>query len=133
MYRLPEGAPVIALGDGEVVDVDETGADGRRIELRFDDGTTARYSHLMRVVGEPKAGTRVHQGQVIALAGHSGRTPSDRLRLELSRDGEPIDPLRALGRDANRPVTVGAAIPGGARKRFDEDIAPWTRALKLAR
>lgn len=133
VYRLPEGAPIVALGDGEVVDIDESGAEGRRLELRFDDGTTARYSHLMRVVGEPKAGTRVHQGQVIALAGHSGRTPSDRLRLELTRDGEAIDPLRALGRDASRPAKIGTAIPSGARKRFDDDIAPWTRALKLAR
>jgi hypothetical protein len=75
----------------------------------------------------------VHQGQVIALAGHSGRTPSDRLRLELTRDGEAVDPLRALGRDASRPAKIGTAIPSGARKRFDDDIAPWTRALKLAR
>jgi murein DD-endopeptidase MepM/ murein hydrolase activator NlpD len=133
VYRLPEGAPVVALGDGEVVETDESTTDGRTIEIRFDDGTTARYAHLMRIVGDPKAGTRVTQGQVVALAGHSGRTPADRLRLELSSDTEPLDPLRTLGRDAARPARVGTAIPATAKKRFDDDIAPWIRALKLAK
>jgi len=133
VYRLPEGAPVVALGDGEIVDTDESSTEGRVIEIRFDDGTTARYAHLMRLVGEPKSGTRVTQGQVIALAGHSGRTPSDRLRLELSSDTEPLDPLRTLGRDGTRPARVGKTIPATGRKRFVDDIAPWIRALKVAR
>ncbi len=133
VYRLPEGAPVVALGDGAVVDTDESLTEGRSIEVRFDDGTTARYSHLMRIIGEPKSGTRVTQGQVIALAGHSGRTPSDRLRLELSKDGEPVDPLRTLGRDGVRPARIGKAIGEAGQKRFDDDVAPWIRALKSAR
>lgn len=133
VYRLPEGAPIVALGDGVVLGIDENDTDGRSMELQFDDGTIARYSHLMRVIGEPKAGTRVTQGQVVALAGHSGRTASDRLRLELRTDEAPLDPLRTLGRDAARPARVGAPIPAATRKRFDDDIAPWARALKLAR
>ncbi len=133
VYRLPEGAPIVALGDGEIVEVDEASNEGHVLEVRFDDGTTARYGHLMRVIGEPKAGTRVSQGQVIALAGHSGRTPSDRLRLDLRNGDEPLDPMRVLGRDATRPARVGTPISATARKRFDEDIGPWARALKLSR
>ncbi len=133
VYRLPEGAPVVALGDGEVVAVGDGDSDGRTLEIQFDDGTSVRYGHLLRVIGDPKPGTRVHQGQIIALAGHSGRTPSDRVRLELRKDGEIVDPLRTLGRDAARPERVGAPISKTARKRFDEDVAPSARALKLAR
>lgn len=133
VYRLPEGAPIVALGDGEVVDVDESGTDGRWVTLKLDNGTTARYSHLLRVVGELENGTRVRQGQIIALAGHSGRTPHDRLRLELSKDGESIDPLRTLGHDGARADRVGDPIPDKARTRYTEDIAPWIRALKSAR
>jgi murein DD-endopeptidase MepM/ murein hydrolase activator NlpD len=133
VYRLPEGAPIVALGDGEVTETDESGIEGRTITIQLDDGTTARYGHLSRVVGELASGTRVHQGQIIALAGHSGRTPHDRLRLELSRDGESLDPLRTLGHDGARAERTGEPIPEKARARYLEDIAPWIRALKSAR
>lgn len=138
VYRLPEGAPVVALGDGVVEAVDRSASEGHVLELRFDDGTLARYAHVLRVVGELTPGTRVQQGQIVALAGHSGRTPNDRLRLELVRElgDEPpaaVDPLLLLGRDSERPPVVGAAIEGDAKQRFTDDIASWTRALKLAR
>lgn len=135
VYRVPEGVPVVALGDGEVVEVDQAVGDGHVLALRFDDGTTARYAHLLRTVGELAPGTRVSQGQIVGLAGHSGRTPNDRLRLELQgeRDGRPVDPLVMLGRTTQRSARVGAAIPEAQRQRFEDDIAPWTRALKLAR
>ena len=79
----------------------------------------------------------------VALAGHSGRTPSDRVRLELRRDDvedadgkkttKVLDPLLVLGREAARPALVGAPIPDAQKKRFTDDVAPWARALKLAR
>ncbi len=143
VYRLPEGAPLVALGDGEVSDVDRSASEGHVLELRCDDGTIVRYAHVMRVVGELSVGTRVTQGQIIALAGHSGRTPSDRLRLELRRDDvddgkggkttKVLDPLLLLGRDTTRPALVGAPIPAAQHQRFTDDVAPWARALKLAR
>ncbi|MBC8069727.1 MAG: peptidoglycan DD-metalloendopeptidase family protein [Deltaproteobacteria bacterium] len=143
VYRLPEGAPLVALGDGEVTDLDRSASEGHVVELRFDDGTIARYAHVMRVVGELSVGSKVRQGEIVALAGHSGRTPSDRLRLELRRDDveddkgvrgtKVIDPLLLLGRDTTRPELVGAPIPAAQRKRFTDDVAPWARALKLAR
>ncbi len=138
VYRLPEGTPLVALGDGVIEAQDRSASEGHTLELRFEDGTRARYAHVMRVVGELSPGTRVAQGQIIALAGHSGRTANDRLRLELLRsdhDGPPtpMDPLLLLGRDSERPPVVGAAIDGKAKDRFTDDIATWTRALKLAR
>ncbi|MBK8237457.1 MAG: M23 family metallopeptidase [Deltaproteobacteria bacterium] len=135
VYRVPEGVPVVSLGDGEVIAVARDASDGHVLSLRFEDGTVARYAHLMRVVGELAAGTKVAQGQIVGLAGHSGRTPNDRLRLELTgpTDGKPVDPLVMLARTSHRAAVVGAPIPEAQRKRFADDIAPWNRALKLAR
>jgi len=137
VYRVPEGAPVLALGDGVVESVDRTSSEGLVLELRLDDGTFVRYAHLLRTIGELAPGAPVVQGQTIALAGHTGRTPHDRLRLELRRPGESgiehVDPLVALGRDAARPEPVGAPIPEKQQQRFSDDIGPWIRALKLAR
>jgi murein DD-endopeptidase MepM/ murein hydrolase activator NlpD len=137
VYRVPEGAPVVALGDGVVESVDRTSSDGLVLELRLDDGTRVRYAHLLRTIGELGAGIAVVQGQTVALAGHTGRTPHDRVRLELLEEHEGawdhVDPLIALGRDAARPQPVGAPIPAAQKERYASDIGPWVRALKLAR
>lgn len=137
VYRVPEGAPIVALADGVVESVDRTSSEGLVLELALADGTRARHAHLLRTIGELSPGATVVQGQIIALAGHTGRTPHDRLRLELLTEGEHgldhVDPLVALGRDAARPAPVGAPIPDSQQQRFADDIGPWIRALKLAR
>jgi murein DD-endopeptidase MepM/ murein hydrolase activator NlpD len=137
IYRVPEGAPVLALGDGVVELVDRTTNEGLVLELKLEDGSRVRYAHLLRTIGELAPGVEVAQGQTVALAGHSGRTPHERLRLELLVDGDGglshVDPLVALGRDAARPEPVGAPIPETQQQRFADDIRPWIRALKLAR
>jgi murein DD-endopeptidase MepM/ murein hydrolase activator NlpD len=135
VYRLPEGAPLVALADATVRSADRTLQQGLYVDLELADGTTLRYAHLSRLVGELATGTPVRQGQVIALAGHSGRTPSDRLRLEVwsDRDGATttLDPLRLLGGETTPAPTVGSPIPAAQRDRFAKDVAPWARALRL--
>ena len=81
---------------------------------------------------------QVQQGQVIGLAGHTGRTPHDRLRLELwakAEDGTmaTVDPLRPTGEGERRPDRVGDPVPESQLPAFHEDTAPQRRALRLAR
>ena len=104
-----------------------------RVELR--DGTRVRYMHLLRTMGL-EVGAGVRQGQIIALAGHSGRTPHDRLRLELWQevDGEltTVDPMRILAKGSARAPRVGEPVPAEQQKRYEEDVAPRRRALRVA-
>jgi murein DD-endopeptidase MepM/ murein hydrolase activator NlpD len=136
VYRLPEGAPLVALGDATVRACERTLQQGLYVDLELPDGVTLRYAHLSRTIGELAPGTAVRQGQVIALAGHSGRTPADRLRLEVWGDENgstaTLDPLRLLGGETGRSPTVGDPIPDKQRDRFAKDVAPWARALRLA-
>src|SRR5690606_34223277 len=131
-YRLPEGAPLVAVGDGVVVALDRDAERGQFLDLELRDGTRVRYAHLLRPVGALDVGTEVRQGQIIALAGHSGRTPHDRLRLELwqEADGEPttVDPMRLVAKGSARAGRVGNPIPEQQRERYTEDIAPRRRA-----
>lgn len=134
-YRLPEGAPVVALGDGVVVEVDRDGERGNWLDLELKDGTRVRYMHLLRTMGL-EVGTDVRQGQIIALAGHSGRTPHDRLRLELWQEvaGEldTVDPMRLTAKGSARAPRVGEPVPAAQMKRYEEDVAPRQRALRVA-
>ena len=136
VYRLPEGAPIQALGDGVVRKVGHHPTAGLVVEVRFDDGTFARYAHLARTVGELEPGLRLTQGAVFALAGHSGRTPHTRLRLELWREAdgarEPVDPGVLSARGELRPPRVGTPLPEDQVERFRADVRPWARALRQA-
>ncbi len=137
VYRLPEGTPLVAIGDGIVVAAGETRKEGRFLDLQLHDGTIARYCHLSRFIGNIEEGRELFSGDIVGLAGHSGRTPNDRLRLELwtEREGvlSTVDPLRLTGEGQARARRVGMPIDDDERDRFVEDIAPQRRALKAAR
>lgn len=135
-YRLPEGAPVVALGDGTIRAADRTVDEGNFLDLELDGGILVRYAHLMRTVGDLTPGTRVATGQILGLAGHTGRTPHDRLRLELwapSPDGTmtALDPSLLTVEGPKRAAPVGAPIAEARLVRFREDTAPQRRALRL--
>jgi murein DD-endopeptidase MepM/ murein hydrolase activator NlpD len=138
VYRLPEGAPIVAMGDGKIRDASRTTKEGNFIDIELADGTVVRYCHLMRFIGELEQGMAVKQGQVVALAGHTGRTPHDRLRLEMWAPGKDgvmatLDPLRPTGEGERRPDRAGAPVPEAQLPAFREDTAPQRRALRLAR
>ncbi|MCH9684049.1 MAG: M23 family metallopeptidase [Deltaproteobacteria bacterium] len=135
-YRLPQGAPLVAVADGIIVDIGRDAERGQYLDLELSDDTVVRYAHLLRTVGSLDLGTEVDQGQIIALAGHSGRTPHDRLRLELWQPtgGEPktVDPMLLLAKGSARAPRVGAGVPQAQLSRYAEDIAPRRRALRVA-
>lgn len=137
VYRLPTGAPLVALGDGVIRQVGHTVEEGHYIDLELRDGMIARYCNLMRTVGELRAGQEIVQGQMLALAGHSGRTPYDRLRLELwvEREGDmkTVDPLLPTAEGDDRSPVQGEPIPAGVLEAFKDDVAPQLRALRLVR
>lgn len=134
LYRRPEGAPVVALADGVVRLVEEVEGAGRVVELEHADGVVARYAHLHRVVGDLRPGAEVRQGQLVGLAGHTGKTATDRVRLELRRehDGQTtmLDPLTIARSDDQRPPVLGAPLNDKALDRFKAEVVPWQRALR---
>ena len=134
MFRRPEGAPVVALGDATVRSATEAGDAGLVLELQLEDGLNLRYAHLSRVVGNLRPGTPVHAGQVIALAGHSGKTASDRVRLEMwnASVGQEsmLDPLFIQSRGEGRPKRQGDALEGDELDRFYEDTIALRRLLR---
>ena len=136
-YRLPEGAPVVAVADGTIRAAGRTLEQGNFVDLELADGRVVRYCHLSRFIGELESGQAIAQGRILGLAGHTGRTPHDCLRLELWDDDDgvmtTVDPLRFIGPGASRPPRIGEAIPEDQRKRYGEDISAWRRALRRAR
>ena len=133
MYRRPEGAPVVALADGVVRRAGVHGDAGLVVELLHPGDLIVRYSHLSQVVGDLEPATTVRAGQLVGLAGHSGRAASDRVRVEMWREEGGaevfVDPLHIHSGDA-RPERRGEPLRGDALARFERDTAPLRRLLR---
>lgn len=136
MFRRPEGAPVVALADATIRSAGPSDDIGLTIELTTADGTAIRYGHLSRLVGDLRPGQRVRAGQVIGLAGHSGKAASDRVRLEMRRgeaaSGEPelVDPLFIRSHGDARPPRLGEALTGDALEQLRKDTTALRRLLR---
>ncbi len=136
IYRRPEGAPVVALGDGIIRSVGDHPEWGVFVTVEHEGGLFARYAHLMRTLGNFIPGQKIEQGAVLGLCGHTGRTANDRVRLELWREHNGIesveDPMLLSGNTANRPARVGKPLPDTIKPAFERDVRAWSKALRRA-
>ncbi len=132
-FRQPEGAPIVALANGTVTTVGEQETGGLTVTLEHSDGMTSIYSHLSTTLGGIDRGSHVRAGDLIGLAGHTGQTPTDRVRIELAQQGEAatVDPLIIRAHGERRPPRLGSALDTERElPRFSETIAPWRKLLR---
>ncbi len=101
-FGAAEGAPVLAAGDGVVVEARWAGDLGRWLKIRHASGLETGYGHLSGWATGLSPGTAVHQGQVVAYVGATGLATGPHLHYEVFRGGQRIDPRTA-------PSIVGAS------------------------
>lgn len=89
------GWPVVAFEGGLVSHAGPHGLSGIVVEIRQDDGMTARYAHLEKAL--VNAGRRVQRGETVGQVGCTGRTTGAHLHFGLrNAGGELVDPLPYL-------------------------------------
>jgi murein DD-endopeptidase MepM/ murein hydrolase activator NlpD len=82
----PEGAPVLAAADGEIVRFWNSELGGVGIYQADADGDLVYYyAHLSARVDNLKEGDRVRQGQVIGYVGETGNATTPHLHFEIAR------------------------------------------------
>jgi hypothetical protein len=93
--------------------VKEAGGDtcclyGYYVIVEHDGGWTSLYGHVSEILVEP--GDRVEQGDVLGLAGDTGKATGVHLHFELWSDGAPVNPVDYL-----QPLryVVAADVPTG--------------------
>lgn len=88
------GQTILASAAGVVVRAGAAGGHGLRVELEHAGGLVTGYSHLSELFVTP--GMSVARGQVLGLAGETGRATGPHLHFEVWAGGEPEDPLARL-------------------------------------
>lgn len=90
---MPQGTPVLAVGDGEVVMAKRSGAAGYYVAIRHGRTYTTRYMHLRKLLVKP--GQKVKRGDRIALSGNTGRSTGPHLHYEVWINQQAVNPLTA--------------------------------------
>lgn len=93
--RAHMGWPVAAFKPGTVIRSGENGPLGISVDVRQEDGMTARYGHMSKTL--VKTGQRVTAGEPVGLVGCTGRTTGAHLHFGLlDASGKAVDPLPYL-------------------------------------
>jgi murein DD-endopeptidase MepM/ murein hydrolase activator NlpD len=88
----PQGAPVIAPGDGTIIFAGNAGTAGNLVELITSDGEKHRFMHLSKIL--VKKGDKVEKGQQVGAVGNTGFSKGAHLHWEkYASSGQQLDPL----------------------------------------
>lgn len=91
----PEGTPIVAAYDGEVVWAYYSDTAGNWIGIDHGDGITTIYMHSSQLL--VSAGEKVTAGQTIALVGTTGRSTGNHLHFTVRVNGEDVNPHNYVG------------------------------------
>ncbi len=87
------GTPVLAAGDGVVVQKGWNGGYGHYVEIKHNSNYRTAYGHLSKYAQNLRVGGRVHQGDVIAYVGSTGLSTGPHLHYEVIRSARKINPI----------------------------------------
>jgi len=93
-YAAPEGTPVMAIGDGVIIEKGYNVAAGNYIKIRHNSVYTSGYNHFSRFGAGVSNGIHVKQGQIIGYVGQTGYATGPHLDMRFWMNGQPVDPLK---------------------------------------
>ena len=93
-FRRAIGEPVQATAGGRVAVADSFDIRGNVVIIDHGYGVFSQYAHLSEILVEP--GQIVRRGDVIGLAGNTGRINGPHLHFEIIVNGITVDPIRWL-------------------------------------
>ena len=105
------GTPILAAGDGVVIEARRWGGYGNWVRVRHQGGWETGYAHMSRYGKGVRSGTRVRQGQVIGYVGSTGRSTGPHLHYEVWLKGRRVNPIGAK-------IPSGTILAGGELAAF---------------
>ncbi len=90
-FAAPIGTDITAVADGVVTWSGQRPGYGNVVEIDHGNGYMTRYAHNSANLAE--VGTRVHEGQIIARVGSTGRSTGAHCHFEVWLNGKPVNPM----------------------------------------
>jgi len=95
-FAAPTGTPIMAAGDGVVVEAGRKGNFGITVVLRHPNEYRTLYAHMSRIARGITPGVRVKQGQVIGYVGSTGMSTGPHLHYEVLYRGKHVNPASVV-------------------------------------
>jgi murein DD-endopeptidase MepM/ murein hydrolase activator NlpD len=89
------GTPILAAGDGVVLEARRWSGYGNWLRIRHGGGWDTGYGHISRYAPGIRPGMRVRQGQVVAYVGSTGLATGPHLHYEVWLNGARVNPILA--------------------------------------
>lgn len=122
-FAAQSGSEVIATSDGIVSLVRNHQFAGKYLVIEHSEEYKTRYMHNSRILVKP--GERVKKGQVIALAGATGRVTGPHIHYELLVNGRAVDPMQAY-------LPTAAQVALKDKYKFNQRVADLNRFMAVA-
>ena len=90
-FRAAIGTPIYASNSGKVVIAKDRFLAGKSVVIDHGEGIFSMYYHCSEI--KVKEGTRVKQGELIALSGNTGRVSGPHLHFGILVRGAQVDPI----------------------------------------
>lgn len=116
------GTPILAAGDGVVLEARRWGGYGNWLRIRHSGQWDTGYAHISRYAKGVKPGVRVRQGQVVAYVGSTGMSSGPHLHYEVWLKGKRVNPIGAK-------VPQGTILAGSELAAFKSQKARIDRLL----
>ncbi|GIV58112.1 MAG: M23 family peptidase [Bacteroidetes bacterium] len=92
---VPRGTPVVATGDGVVLEAGKGSGFGNYVKLHHPSlGYTTLYAHLSRIPKHIRRGRKVSRGELIGYSGNTGLSSAPHLHYEVhDAEGRALNPI----------------------------------------
>jgi murein DD-endopeptidase MepM/ murein hydrolase activator NlpD len=104
-YAAPHGTPIMATGDGEIVDARYKKYNGNYVKVKHNATYTTQYLHMSKIASGVKPGKMVRQGDVIGYVGSTGLATGPHVCYRFWKNGKQVDPFRQKF-PASKPIPV---------------------------
>jgi murein DD-endopeptidase MepM/ murein hydrolase activator NlpD len=110
-FGAPTGTPIFAAGDGVITRIGPFSSYGNYIQIKHNATYATAYAHISRFAKGLHVGSRVHQGDVIAYVGATGRATGPHLHFEVLVNGSQVNPTSVK-------LPSGTKLAGADLKKF---------------
>ncbi len=93
-YAAPYGTPILAVGNGVVVNAGYTSGNGNYVKIKHDNTYQTQYLHMQKFASGIKVGAHVKQGDVIGYVGSTGLATGPHVCFRFWKNDQQVNHLR---------------------------------------
>ncbi len=93
-YAAPYGTPIMATGDGVVIEARYKRNNGNYVKIRHNGTYTTQYLHMQKIKRGIRPGVKVKQGDIIGFVGSTGLATGPHVCYRFWKNGKQVDHLR---------------------------------------